>query len=96
MEKLLSELNYFQKRSTIPCHQKEFSCGLPCGKDLPCGRHKCQTPCHLGPCLKDRQNCTQPCTTTREACGHICGLPCHDPPCSESPCKETVSLLNSN
>lgn len=81
-----------EQRSTIPCHQKDFSCGLPCNKELPCRRHHCILPCHSGPCLKDGQTCTQPCTTPRETCGHSCNLPCHSPPCQESPCKEIVKV----
>eukprot|EP01062_Namystynia_karyoxenos_P015685 TRINITY_DN15711_c0_g1_i1.p1 TRINITY_DN15711_c0_g1~~TRINITY_DN15711_c0_g1_i1.p1 ORF type:complete len:984 (+),score=205.85 TRINITY_DN15711_c0_g1_i1:498-3449(+) len=27
-----------------------FSCGKPCGKTLSCGNHKCDRPCHTGPC----------------------------------------------
>nr|CAD7400623.1 unnamed protein product [Timema poppensis] len=79
-------------RKTIPCHQADFSCGLPCNKDLPCGRHRCILPCHKGPCLKEGQACTQPCTTTRNLCGHNCASPCHDGPCLDSPCKEMVKV----
>nr|CAD7444453.1 unnamed protein product [Timema bartmani] len=79
-------------RKTIPCHQADFSCGLPCNKDLSCGRHRCILPCHKGPCLKEGQACTQPCTTTRNLCGHNCASPCHDGPCLDSPCKEMVKV----
>ena len=31
----------------MPCHEaKEFSCGRPCGRLLPCGNHCCQRECH--------------------------------------------------
>uniref|UniRef100_A0A1B6D4K5 Protein shuttle craft n=1 Tax=Clastoptera arizonana TaxID=38151 RepID=A0A1B6D4K5_9HEMI len=77
-------------RKTVLCHVEEFSCGLPCGKPLNCGRHKCISPCHGGDCLKPGQLCKQPCTTPRELCGHGCNNPCHEGPCIDSPCKETV------
>lgn len=81
-----------EQRKAIPCHVKEFSCGLPCGKDLPCGKHKCQIPCHSGPCLKPGQSCMQSCATPRDTCGHPCGQPCHTNSCPESPCKELVKV----
>ncbi|EPY19635.1 transcriptional repressor NF-X1 [Strigomonas culicis] len=34
---------------TVACGTS-FSCGLPCGKLLPCGVHECQRQCHSGPC----------------------------------------------
>ncbi|PSN51156.1 Protein shuttle craft [Blattella germanica] len=79
-------------RKSIPCHQNEFSCGLPCNVALPCGRHHCILPCHKGPCLKEGQSCSQPCTTPRNLCGHNCAAPCHDGPCPDTPCKETVKV----
>ncbi|XP_047100902.1 protein shuttle craft [Schistocerca piceifrons] len=74
-------------RKAVPCHQTELSCGRPCGKDLPCGRHTCATACHAGPCP---QTCTQPCTKQRQLCGHPCAAPCHDGPCPDTPCREMV------
>ncbi|XP_075973237.1 nuclear transcription factor, X-box binding stc [Anticarsia gemmatalis] len=64
-----------EERKTIPCSQEEFSCGLPCGKPLPCGKHTCIKTCHKGPC--DTGKCTQPCTEKRAACGHACAAACH-------------------
>ncbi|XP_023025615.2 nuclear transcription factor, X-box binding stc [Leptinotarsa decemlineata] len=78
-----------EQRAAIPCHQQNFSCGLPCGKEMPCGRHKCNKPCHDGPCPSP---CRQPCTVLRSLCGHPCGRPCHDPPCPESSCKQNVPI----
>lgn len=77
-------------RKSVPCHIEEFSCGLPCGKPLNCGRHKCIQPCHKGECLKPGQICKQPCTKPRELCGHPCNNPCHGGDCVDTPCKETV------
>ncbi|KAJ8961344.1 hypothetical protein NQ317_018625 [Molorchus minor] len=54
--------------------QETFSCGLPCGKQMPCGRHKCNKPCHDGPC---QTPCRQPCNIPRDLCGHPCDK-CHD------------------
>ncbi|GBP30744.1 Protein shuttle craft [Eumeta japonica] len=81
------------KRKTIPCSQEEFSCGLPCGKPLPCGKHSCIKICHKGPC--DTEKCTQPCMEKRSSCGHPCGAPCHagdeEAQCpSTSPCRRPV------
>ncbi|XP_025832981.1 protein shuttle craft isoform X2 [Agrilus planipennis] len=78
-----------EQRATIPCHQQSFSCGLPCGKPMPCGRHNCIKPCHLGPCP---QPCKQPCIKMRPGCGHQCNQPCHDPPCPETSCKQMVKV----
>ncbi|XP_014472809.1 PREDICTED: protein shuttle craft [Dinoponera quadriceps] len=79
-------------RKAVPCHVSEISCGLPCNKPLSCGRHKCITMCHSGPCEKPGQQCAQPCVITRELCGHICAVPCHDGKCPDTPCKEMVKV----
>ncbi|CAL7952470.1 unnamed protein product [Xylocopa violacea] len=79
-------------RKAVPCHLNEISCGLPCNKPISCGRHKCITICHSGPCEKPGQQCTQPCTTPREMCGHICAAPCHEGKCPDTPCKEMVKV----
>ncbi|KAG7303000.1 hypothetical protein JYU34_013008 [Plutella xylostella] len=71
-----------EERKTIPCSQDEFSCGLPCGKPLPCGKHTCIKTCHQGPC--DTTKCTQPCAEPR-SCGHPCGAPCHPPAVPPAP-----------
>ncbi|XP_022919104.2 protein shuttle craft [Onthophagus taurus] len=79
-----------EQRSTILCYQDEFSCGLPCGKDLPCGQHKCIQPCHTNSCPLP---CTQPCTKPRVGCDHPCAAPCHkDAPCPDTPCKQIVKV----
>lgn len=79
-------------RKAVPCHVEEFSCGLPCGKDLPCGRHKCITSCHKGECLKPDQACVQPCTIPRSICGHPCNSPCHDGDCPDTLCKVKITV----
>lgn len=78
-----------EQRSTIPCHQGDFSCGLPCGKEMPCGRHKCIQVCHTGSCPLP---CTQSCTIPRDVCSHPCNAPCHEPPCPDTPCKQMVKV----
>uniref|UniRef100_A0A1Y1JZ76 Protein shuttle craft n=1 Tax=Photinus pyralis TaxID=7054 RepID=A0A1Y1JZ76_PHOPY len=78
-----------EQRSTIPCHQKDFSCGLPCGKDMRCGKHKCIQTCHKRACP---QECNQACAEPRNLCGHPCNAPCHQPPCPEAPCKQQVQV----
>lgn len=90
---LLLPFPFSQLRKSVPCHQTELSCGLPCNMNLPCGRHRCILPCHKGPCLKEGQTCTQPCTTPRSLCGHNCAGPCHDGPCPDTPCKEMVCVI---
>ncbi|CAH0398025.1 unnamed protein product [Chilo suppressalis] len=81
-----------EERKTIPCSQDEFSCGLPCGKPLPCGKHTCIKTCHKGPC--DTGKCTQPCNEKRPSCGHPCSAACHSSsgtPCpSSAPCRRPV------
>lgn len=79
-------------RKTIPCHQKDFSCGLPCGKELPCRRHKCIQLCHKEDCLRPGSVCSQPCTVLRPTCQHPCLAPCHEGNCPDLPCKETVRV----
>lgn len=78
-----------EQRGAIPCQQNSFSCGLPCGKPMPCGHHKCIKPCHEDKCPVP---CNQPCTVQRLLCGHACNKPCHDPPCPESSCKQMVPV----
>lgn len=80
-----------EQRKTIPCSQNSFSCGLPCNKPLPCGRHKCIKSCHEGPCQLAGEICKQSCPTIRTTCIHKCAAPCHEGSCPETPCKEVVS-----
>ncbi|OWR43279.1 putative shuttle craft [Danaus plexippus plexippus] len=81
-----------EERKTIPCSQEEFSCGLPCGKPLPCGKHTCIKICHKGSC--DISTCSQPCTSKRPSCGHPCAARCHSSgggSCpSPAPCRRPV------
>lgn len=79
-------------RKTIPCHEESFSCGLPCGKSLQCGRHNCQKPCHDGDCMKDGEVCKQRCNRARLDCLHQCGGACHDGECPDIMCKENVEI----
>ncbi|ALC39716.1 stc [Drosophila busckii] len=81
-----------EQRKTIPCSQASFSCGLPCGKPLACGRHKCIKPCHEGDCQQPGEVCRQSCTRARLLCGHKCAAPCHENDCPETPCKELVEV----
>ncbi|CAI8001593.1 Transcriptional repressor NF-X1 [Geodia barretti] len=83
-----------EKRYNIPCHIADVSCGMPCGKDLPCGRHKCLKLCHRGACTDSlAQQCRQPCQTPRKYCSHVCGETCHvGSECPDIPCKAEVVL----
>lgn len=80
-----------EQRKTVPCNQDSFSCGMPCGKHLKCGRHNCIKKCHQNECEKQTDSCKQPCTVKRE-CGHNCNAPCHEDSCPEKPCKESVEV----
>ncbi|XP_077285844.1 nuclear transcription factor, X-box binding stc isoform X2 [Arctopsyche grandis] len=81
-------------RKTIPCHQEEFSCGLPCGKELYCSKHKCIEICHKGNCPT---TCSQRCEVERPGCGHPCGGSCgHANPCPiVTPCRRPVRVTCS-
>ena len=82
---------FLQTRKNIPCHMSDVSCGAPCGKDLPCGVHKCQRVCHKDVCLVDGEVCQQPCVKQRTLCEHICAAPCHpNEPCPVTRCKAMV------
>ncbi|KAH1026829.1 protein shuttle craft [Dendroctonus ponderosae] len=80
---------HHEQRAVIPCHQSSFGCGLPCGKQMPCGRHRCTKACHEGDCPLP---CSQPCSAPRTLCGHPCSKPCHDSPCPESNCWQMVPV----
>lgn len=80
----------WQKRSNIPCHLQDISCGLVCNKVLPCEMHRCRRICHRGECLADG-GCLQPCTLPRPDCGHPCSAPCHKGSgCPGTPCTTKV------
>lgn len=81
-----------------PCWFEEARCGLPCGKDLKCGAHKCQKPCHKpGECEDvgiSGSHCSQPCGKIRKSCEHACTEQCHAPfPCKEDkPCQSKTFI----
>ena len=81
-------------RKNIPCHMVDVSCGMVCGKELPCGAHSCLRVCHKDACLPDGESCQQPCTKKRTLCDHMCAAPCHpDKPCPGTKCKAMVSCV---
>ncbi|CAG10245.1 unnamed protein product [Tetraodon nigroviridis] len=81
-----------EKRSNIPCHLQDISCGLVCNKALPCESHRCRRICHRGECLADG-GCLQPCSLPRPDCGHPCSAPCHrGADCPGTPCTSKVTL----
>ncbi|CRL01469.1 CLUMA_CG014376, isoform A [Clunio marinus] len=84
-----------EQRKTIPCNQESFSCGMPCGKDLKCNRHKCDRKCHENACEKFTDICKQLCTTKRTECDHSCNAPCHEGKCPEKACKVLVEVTCS-
>ena len=73
----------------IKGHLTQVSCGKPCSKALPCGRHKCILSCHDGPCPTA---CNQPCPVTRSECPHSCGVACHQGSCPVTACREKVKV----
>ncbi|XP_053672824.1 protein shuttle craft [Anopheles nili] len=81
-----------EQRKTIPCYQDSFSCGMPCTRPLPCGRHKCIRACHEGECMLEGAVCKQNCTTARETCSHPCNAPCHEGACPEVACRIIVEV----
>lgn len=83
-----------EQRSNIPCHLQDISCGLPCGKPLPCGSHLCKRLCHRGECHAEGEaGCCQPCVVPRPECRHPCMAPCHHgKPCPRSSCSAKVTL----
>ncbi|KAF9075406.1 hypothetical protein BDP27DRAFT_1314952 [Rhodocollybia butyracea] len=71
----------------------KVSCGLVCGKLMPCGWHKCDRQCHSGEC----GTCTSMCGKARKLClpeHHPCTDLCHAPTgCNEDhPCQSRVEL----
>ncbi|XP_061614811.1 transcriptional repressor NF-X1 isoform X2 [Phyllopteryx taeniolatus] len=82
-----------EQRSNIPCHLQDISCGLTCGKMLPCQMHRCKRICHRGDCLLAADRCSQPCTQPRLDCGHACAAPCHTgTACPPTTCPTKVAL----
>jgi len=76
-----------EERKNVACLVEGISCGKPCGKMSPCGKHRCIKVCHAGCCLPDNSTCQQPCATPRHECTHPCSAPCHEgSPCPDTPC----------
>ncbi|KAK3604749.1 hypothetical protein CHS0354_017856 [Potamilus streckersoni] len=80
-------------RKNIPCYREDVSCGLPCGRILPCGQHKCLKLCHKDECFAPGEKCVQPCQQKRAVCGHPCQAPCHNnEPCPRTSCKAEITI----
>jgi len=78
---------------SVPCFNKEVTCGSDCGKPLHCGVHRCSRKCHSGPCeeppgdlshlipeedVKDpAPSCGQQCKKPLSDCTHLCKQKCH-------------------
>lgn len=77
-----------QSLKNQPCWFAEARCGLPCGKTLKCGTHKCTKSCHRPGDCEDSgirgSHCAQPCLKTKKYCEHVDTDRCHAP----SSCKE--------
>ncbi|XP_038829249.1 transcriptional repressor NF-X1-like isoform X2 [Salvelinus namaycush] len=81
-----------ERRSNIPCHLQDISCGLTCNKVLLCDLHRCRRICHRGECLAEGA-CRQPCVLPRADCGHPCNAPCHKgTSCPRKTCTAKVAL----
>uniref|UniRef100_A0A8C7U6B3 Nuclear transcription factor, X-box binding 1 n=1 Tax=Oncorhynchus mykiss TaxID=8022 RepID=A0A8C7U6B3_ONCMY len=81
-----------ERRSNIPCHLQDISCGLTCNKVLLCDLHRCRRICHRGECLA-KGACRQPCVLPRADCGHPCNAPCHKgTSCPRNTCAAKVAL----
>ncbi|XP_059151561.1 NF-X1-type zinc finger protein NFXL1-like [Physella acuta] len=85
--------------SDLPCFNvKPYSCGRKCGRNLACGNHVCQLPCHVVTSAdddslagKECQHCEAGCEAKRpEGCTHPCVKPCHPPPCP--PCHMMIRM----
>lgn len=73
----------------LPCHQKDPSCGRPCGKPLKCGTHSCTKICHRNLCQSEKDTCVQKCNHARKLCGHACGSQCH----GRTACPQTLCAV---
>uniref|UniRef100_A0AAZ3RI10 R3H domain-containing protein n=1 Tax=Oncorhynchus tshawytscha TaxID=74940 RepID=A0AAZ3RI10_ONCTS len=81
-----------ERRSNIPCHLQDISCGLTCNRVLLCDLHLCRRICHRGECLA-KGACRQPCVLPRADCGHPCNAPCHKgTSCPRNTCAAKVAL----
>nr|CCC91331.1 unnamed protein product [Trypanosoma congolense IL3000] len=60
----------------VPCSAEVATCNGKCEKSIVCG-HKCERPCHPGPCVDEKHPCRQPCGKIHELCGHMCTANCH-------------------
>lgn len=80
-------------RRNIACHLRDISCGLPCGKALPCGEHTCIKTCHKDECMAEDEVCQQLCTKPRPECSHPCGAACHpDQACPKTSCQAQIQV----
>ncbi|GAA5878773.1 hypothetical protein JCM8547_007192 [Rhodosporidiobolus lusitaniae] len=84
-------------KKTIPnvrcsMDERKISCGIPCGKLLRCGFHRCKLTCH--PSGECETNDTQICLKPRKHCGHPCPLACHFPSScpAETPCDKLIDV----
>ena len=69
----------------VQCHVTNVSCGRPCGKLLPCGKHACPKTCHAGPCTEEASSHASSSSSSDPTCGHPCGdpLPACGHPCPD-------------
>lgn len=44
------QLELLAEKAREKCTDPIAICGMPCEKLLPCGKHKCKSTCHMGPC----------------------------------------------
>lgn len=64
-----------QAPQTKRCSAQSWSCGQPCGRQLKCGQHRCQEPCHQGDCPPCSKTSKQPCLCGKNVSVRECASP---------------------
>ncbi|CUE77923.1 zinc finger protein, putative [Bodo saltans] len=73
------------EEQTVGCSSgiEGFECGNTCGKELNCGRHYCESPCHRGPCKPCAEITTVSChcggSSVERLCERDLSYSCHKP-----------------
>lgn len=84
---------------SFPCSElRHYSCGLRCGRVLPCGNHRCSIECHVVEDAPDDvragkncSSCEESCQRVRPAgCHHPCTKSCHPEECA--PCSQYIKM----
>ncbi|XP_038625176.1 NF-X1-type zinc finger protein NFXL1 [Tachyglossus aculeatus] len=75
--KMVSTACYCGKARPVPrrCSTKDWSCQKSCGRTLPCGQHKCESPCHAGSCQPCPRVSRQKCICGKQVAERLCASP---------------------